>query len=331
MIIPLIRASCLVPYVKWLESKGRPVDEYLAEAGLCRDPVAAPERAVPLRLVFSFLDTVAVREDLPDLGWRVISDAGLRDLGVFGLLAMAGPTLGDGLRRLESALPKFCTHERFDVEQGDTMRIRFTLPVGPAALHQAHLYSLALACQLAGIVRPGAPYLEAAELQPHPEHGLARMDPTACRSLAPSTAGDLIIRFHPGTFASRLPPETQRTGLTLPVERWGDLGPLSTMPRAADALVRMMLEDGTPSALHLASAAGVNLRTLQRHLASTGTSYTMILQEARRQRALAAIESGDAPLASLAETLGYSSPSGLSRAVRRWTGRPPGKHRRSRS
>ena len=46
-MIPLIRAACLIPHINWLESRDRPVDALLAEAGVPGDPVEQPERPIP--------------------------------------------------------------------------------------------------------------------------------------------------------------------------------------------------------------------------------------------------------------------------------------------
>lgn len=64
-------------------------------------------------------------------------------------------------------------------------------------------------------------------------------------------------------------------------------------------------------------------RSLQRALATEGTSFRLLLDEARRDSALAAVPGSVAPLALVAGSLGYGEQSSLSRAMRRWKGRTP--------
>jgi AraC-like DNA-binding protein len=88
---------------------------------------------------------------------------------------------------------------------------------------------------------------------------------------------------------------------------------------AALMLVAGMVADGQVSVERLAAAAGVIPRTLQRRLATEGTSFSALVDEARRKVALAQIAQDAAPIGEIAATLGYSSSSALTRAVRRWT------------
>ena len=81
--------------------------------------------------------------------------------------------------------------------------------------------------------------------------------------------------------------------------------------------------DGVPSASGLAAASGFSLRTLQRRLEQGGTSYTALLEDVRREMALARLGAGCGTLGDLSAHLGYKRQSALTRAVRRWTGQPP--------
>ena len=110
---------------------------------------------------------------------------------------------------------------------------------------------------------------------------------------------------------------------TRPLEAWRRLRAEADFLQATRRLVEDMLDDGGPSAGRLAEAAGMGLRTLQRRLAREGTSFSALVDDARRRRALDDIAGGGVPIAEIAGTLGYASPSALTRAVRRWSGRRP--------
>lgn len=64
-------------------------------------------------------------------------------------------------------------------------------------------------------------------------------------------------------------------------------------------------------------------RTLQRRLAAESTNFSKLLDEVRRECALAALTKGGQSCDELAAKLGYQQQSTFTRAVRRWTGAPP--------
>jgi AraC-like DNA-binding protein len=72
----------------------------------------------------------------------------------------------------------------------------------------------------------------------------------------------------------------------------------------------------------------VSPRTLKRKLAALGTSYSTILDETRRQKALLLLEDRALPLAEIAGRLGYTELPNFTRAFRKWTGITPGAFRK---
>ena len=103
--------------------------------------------------------------------------------------------------------------------------------------------------------------------------------------------------------------------------------PTGELGTAMRETVAAMLESGMPSAGRLAAASGLSLRTLQRRLAAEGTSFSALLEDVRREQALERLAAGVGSLADLSASLGYKRQSALTRAVRRWTGRPPSRTR----
>jgi AraC-like DNA-binding protein len=72
----------------------------------------------------------------------------------------------------------------------------------------------------------------------------------------------------------------------------------------------------------------VSTRTLKRKLAALGTSYSAILDETRRQKAMLLLEDRSLALAEIAGRLGYTELPNFTRAFRKWTGETPGAYRR---
>lgn len=85
---------------------------------------------------------------------------------------------------------------------------------------------------------------------------------------------------------------------------------------------------GFRSVEEVARLLHVSTRTLKRKLAALGTSYSAILDETRRQRALLLLADRGLPLAEIAGRLGYTELPNFTRAFRKWTGTTPAAYRR---
>jgi AraC-like DNA-binding protein len=92
---------------------------------------------------------------------------------------------------------------------------------------------------------------------------------------------------------------------------------------AARVLAGLFAADGSVySARQLARQLGMSERTLKRRLAEQNTSYTELLDAARRTRALELLGAG-LSVEEISARLGYSDAANFTRAFRRWTGQSP--------
>jgi AraC-like DNA-binding protein len=89
------------------------------------------------------------------------------------------------------------------------------------------------------------------------------------------------------------------------------------------ATVAALLAEGLPTVGAVAARLDCRVRTLQRRLRLEGTSFSALLEDVRRERALEGLGDRELPLGALSASLGYSRQSALTRAVRRWTGAAP--------
>ncbi len=104
------------------------------------------------------------------------------------------------------------------------------------------------------------------------------------------------------------------------------LGETSTLLASVRRQMRSRAR-GFPSLTELADKRHVSARTLKRQLAEHGTSFQQILDELRRDRALALLDAQDVPVDRIAELLGYSDASNFNRAFKRWMGVTPSSFR----
>ena len=86
---------------------------------------------------------------------------------------------------------------------------------------------------------------------------------------------------------------------------------------------------GFRSLEEVASGLHISARTLKRRLAARGVTYSHLLEEQRREKALLLLRTPSLSLDEVAEQLGYSDTSNFRRAFRRWTGVSPATYRRT--
>lgn len=94
-------------------------------------------------------------------------------------------------------------------------------------------------------------------------------------------------------------------------------------------LVVQMLPGGHPSLSRAARALGISSRTLQRRLAEAGLCYSVLLDEARFERARCLFENPGERLCDIAAALGYADAGSFTRAFERWAGMSPRDYRKN--
>lgn len=109
-----------------------------------------------------------------------------------------------------------------------------------------------------------------------------------------------------------------------------ELPKVQTFTERVRAQLVLELRGGDPTAPRVGKALGVSTRTLTRKLAGEGTNFQALLDALRRALSLRYIESTDLALAELALLLGFSNTPAFNRAFKRWTGKTPAEHRRTR-
>ncbi|WP_244555688.1 helix-turn-helix domain-containing protein [Bosea thiooxidans] len=91
--------------------------------------------------------------------------------------------------------------------------------------------------------------------------------------------------------------------------------------------VAASLQSGA-SLQHIASRLGFSARSLQRHLAASGTSHSEIVAEVRLVTACRLLAETDEKISRIALLLGYTGPTSFSRSFRRLMKIQPANYRR---
>jgi AraC-like DNA-binding protein len=89
-------------------------------------------------------------------------------------------------------------------------------------------------------------------------------------------------------------------------------------------LIAAQLAGSVPSMDSIAASLAMSGRQLQRAVREEGTTYQALLDQVRRDRALAQLRLPGTTAAEVALLLGFSEASAFTRAFRRWTGLTPG-------
>lgn len=98
------------------------------------------------------------------------------------------------------------------------------------------------------------------------------------------------------------------------------------------SLIARLLQAGEPcGGEDIATRLGLHCRTMQRRLHEEGTSFEEIKDEVRRDFALRGLTQQNISLSRLAEKLGYSEVSALSRSCQRWFDASPSRLRKDRA
>jgi AraC-like DNA-binding protein len=323
--IPLIRCGSIIPFVRWLQANGRPVEDHLRAVHLVHVLKGDPTLPIPLTQALAFLRNASEAEG-PDLPVRVVSGESLAELGLIGRIALAGGSVRSALLRVAEAIPAQISHYTITARaapDGVIVRQAWHLRMEEDTRHYAQQYFAALIQALCANGGARRPMFRRVALVPHPVHGLSHLRRWFGDALeaSPDRTLELLV---PSRVADRVLPASapEVPGLegpgTYPAV-CGD-GKLSTLVRT---LLPFLFDEGMPTVGRVAAATGYSVRTFQRRLDEEHVSFSLLLEEVRRDLALAALATGDMKIGDIAGRLGYDQHSSFTRAVHRWTGTSP--------
>jgi AraC-like DNA-binding protein len=328
--VPLIRASALIPFVSFLEEIGARVDPILARARLPEAILAQPEALIPVHQACRFVADAARREGIDDLGFVVGRRLSLDALGVFGRLVARSATLREFLDTAVRLHPSYSTGGRLWLEpDGDRTWLRYgqdrRIEYG---WQQAEQLCVALALQtlrLAPVPSPGPIEIQ---LRARPTSGLRNHEILANTRISfghPATG----VAFPRASLSQPLAGSRRRSPAWEKLERRLLLsGPTADFPESLRQAIRTLLLGGYPDVHLTASAIGMSVRTLQRRLAESGSSYSRLIEQERLRTAVRLLADPSVRVTDVAIDLGYSDLANFTHAFRRWTGVSPSEFRR---
>ncbi|MUM16447.1 AraC family transcriptional regulator [Mycobacterium sp. CBMA271] len=321
----LARFAALSGYIDVATASGLDPARMMRDHGL--DPAGAtqPDRWVVATGVVALLEASAAASRLDDFGLRLAERRRLSSLGPLSLVLREQPTVRDVVAML-------CRHETMYneslrirvVERDGIAALRLDLDVGGAA-ENAQSTDLAMAV-LVGVLRtflgntwhPLKVNLRRAGVTDRAMHH---------RVFGPSIAFEQVLNEIVMYTADldrrndRFDPLLREYSQALleSSERPRDI---TTADRVRD-LIELLLPVGRCSVDHVARSLGVDRRTVHRHLATEGTSFTDLVDSTRLDVADHLVTSGRHTLTDVSEMLAFSSPSNFSRWFRAHHGMSP--------
>ncbi|NYI43020.1 AraC-like DNA-binding protein [Nocardioides aromaticivorans] len=322
---PEVRAASLHGYVDLATGLGADAAALVADAGLDIASLATPDRWIPAAGAARLLATTAEATGRADFGLLMSQRRRLSTLGPLSVVLREEPDVRSALGLLLRYERSYNEALHLEVaEAGGLATIRLRFDAGQPVPTEQTL-DLATAA-VVGILRTflGDDWQPLSTCFAHP---------------APAD-----LTTHLGLFGERLRFDHEFAGLVVgsadldrpnassdPALRPYTQQLLSTLPsaRAESAvdqvreLVELLLPMGRASVDQVARSLGVDRRTLHRHLAGHGETYTSVLHAVRRRLAERYLAQGRQSLTDISGLLGFTAPSSFSRWFREQYGVAP--------
>ncbi len=313
----LVRSAALTHFVEVASACGIDARTLLFEAGLPSRCLTEPDLKVPTRSVGRLLEIAAERAHEPAFGLRMAESRRLSNLGPLALLVRDEPTLRSALEVLMHHIHVHNEGVAVRVEEyGGLVAIRTELAAeGATSLRQATELVVGVTFRVLQVfmgagwqprlvcfTHSGPPSLAVHRrvFGPAVEFG-HEFNGIVCNAAdldAPNPGADPVL----ARYSRRLLQPT-----------------LARSARMADRvrqLIVLLLPRGLCRVEVVAHHLGIDRRTVHRRLDAEGTSFSALVDAARRELATRYVEGTERPLTDVSGLLGFTAPSAFSRWYR---------------
>lgn len=325
---PVTLASRLVlPLITQLRVEGHEVEPMLARLGIDE----AQLRSLHGRLTMeTFLDVhaacVATTQD-PAFPLRAASSLDRESFPLAFYLVGSQPTVRDGFHFVEPFTSTIVDGISYELtSKDDQLLIDFRLRGAPLRPPVFAEYLLVMVLQLGRRLMPGQTAPTRVEFAHRwPRHG---EDLSRFFGGAPVVFGSDGVRYVFPELRFDMPIQGSDPALGQLLAQMASswVARESTHDPVRDRVRRYLASrvpfTSEPSATELSESLRMSERTLRRKLADEGTSLRALLDDVRRERAVALLEQGQSA-DTIAYELGFSNANAFRRAFKRWTGSAP--------
>jgi AraC-like DNA-binding protein len=319
----LVRAAVLTNFFEVAHDVGLNPLPLLREVGLSRALLADPEQRIPADAAMMLLENAAHAANCPNFGLRMAESRQLSDFGVVSLLISHQRTLRDALATTIQYRHLLNDTLAMQIEDAGRHVIIREEVVSQLPARQAIELAIGVLFRLCAAVLGG-------NWRPHSVN------------FTHDAPRDLSV--HKRVFGCRLEFTGEFNGIVCGAAELDAPNPVAdpAMARYAQRFVEsqsyvsepsvvmdvrkaiyLMLPSGRASSEYVAQGLGLSVRTLQRELDAAGVSFTLLLNEVRRDLARRHIENPRHSMLRVSELLGYSTPSSFTRWFIAQFGMPP--------
>jgi AraC-like DNA-binding protein len=323
----LVRVAALTGYFETMASLGLDPRPLLREQGLTADLLVNPEQLIPARAAIRLLERSAAESGCMTLGLRMAEGRAIANLGATSLLIAHQPTLRHALTALREFQTRINSTLVLQIEESrdeSILREDFSLR-RPEPSRQSSDLALGVLMRVCSEVLGAdwSPRLVCFSHQPPPAGDLPILRRLfRCPSQFDSELNGIVLRRadldQPNRRADHQLAHHARQLLdtvTSPGER--------TATQDVEQLIRLLMPAGRATIQNCAASMGMTVRTLQRALDASGTSFSALLNEARMQLATQYLANPRMRITDVADLLGYNSIGAFSRWHRLTFGVPP--------
>lgn len=329
-MVNVVRAATLTRYVGVASQVGLDPSAMLREFGLPWRCLEEPELKVPIDAVRQLLEASAERSGVEGFGLMMAEARQLSDLGPLGLLIREQPTLRLAIeayvrhgKRLNDSL--FLTVE----ESGEFVVLREELVVGHAGpVRQSTELAIGIAYRmLRSFLGPNW----------RPRRVCFAHDPPRDRTVHNRVFGRNVVEFghdfngvvcaHRDLDASNANADPGIARLARAMLESSTSAPDARMSSEVRSLVILLLGTGGCTVERAAEHLGVDRRTIHRHLAREGMTFSEVVESVRRELAARYVLDQQRSLTDVSTLLGFTAASSFSRWYRQNFGVNPARDR----
>ena len=324
----VVRIDALRSFREVVRGLGGDPAALLARSQIDPGLLANRHAVISYRTLVHLLERCASELDCPDFGLRLAeAQGGAKVLGPLEIVMCNSLSLGDAFRYCADHVQAYSPAARISLEpaaSADRTFMRFEILLGHLphqrqAVEQALLLTQHAALSISGgQARACEVWLGHEPLAPIPVY--RSHFATAVRFSQPASG----LFFHKEDLDQPIAdPDPQLYELATSFIDTRFPSAATTMTTRVRAIVAKLLVAGRCTNAHVAATLGLHPRTLQRRLREEGECFETIKDSVRRDVALRYLGQPDVPLIRVAEMLGYSEASVLSRSCYRWFSASP--------
>lgn len=320
----LVRNAVLTGYVELVRALGGDLSALLASVGLDASDLAVPNSWIPVSAAVDLMEHSAAATGHDDFGLRLAESRRLSVLGPVSLVARGEPDVRSALEVIMryQHLHNEALHSRITETNGlATIELALDLPA-PRRRQATELLVGAIHRYLQNLA--GSRWQPVAVLFAHEAPADAA---THHRVLGPAVRfgqhlNGIVLYASDLDAPNQLSDPLLRPYVRQYLEAIAAPRPAGDVDRVRE-LIEALLPTGRCSLHEVAHSLGVDRKTIHRHLARSGETFSSVLNSLRAQLAQQYVGSRARPLTQVAGLLGFAAPSTFSRWFRAEFGTSP--------